>query len=252
MRLLLMLGLLLVGVGCAGPHSNGALWSEQNLEQERAMFQLGEARRAEQARAFELSVADEQLANERQRITTDLQMCPGPRQPLTLSVGDKVRDGIRVQAGGDAARLAQVASIALADWYTRRAAASGDAAFCQRARLALDGQSSGAEPVRDILDGLPVVTVSRGGTASAAATAVNVTDPMTIVSEYALGSLDAVQAPAPLPQYLAAVYGGSVDTGSSTHPDEEHAQAEVDQAAAAYPQWEPDALYAALRGGFTG
>jgi hypothetical protein len=69
------------------------------------------------------------------------------------------------------------------------------------------------------------------------------------VSNYALGYLDTVQAPSPLPQYLAAVYGGSLQALPYAPLDAETAQTAVDRAAPAYPQWEPDALYAALRGG---
>jgi hypothetical protein len=70
--------------------------------------------------------------------------------------------------------------------------------------------------------------------------------PLVTLSAYALGAIDSVSASAPLPQYLAAVYGGFV----SSEPvlDEEAAAALVDQQAPAYAEWEPDALYAALRG----
>ena len=53
---------------------------------------------------------------------------------------------------------------------------------------------------------------------------------------------------APLPQYLAWVYGGTLLTEAQP-VDAETAAAGVDAQAPAYPEWEPDALYAALRGG---
>ena len=77
----------------------------------------------------------------------------------------------------------------------------------------------------------------------------DVSDPQTALSAYVLGYVDAVRAPPPLPQYLAAVYGGTLEA-SSPMLDAETAQAEVDQSAPAHAEWEPDALYAALAGGF--
>jgi hypothetical protein len=73
---------------------------------------------------------------------------------------------------------------------------------------------------------------------------------MTALSNYALGYVETLQAAAPLPQYLALVYGGSVvDSGDSAGMDSESAAMLVDEQAGAYPEWEPDALYAALTGG---
>jgi hypothetical protein len=74
-------------------------------------------------------------------------------------------------------------------------------------------------------------------------------EPTLAVSEYALGYTDTVRAAAPLPQYLAFVYGGYVSEGHERQLDVDTAARLVDRDAAAYPQWEPDALYAALRGG---
>jgi hypothetical protein len=78
------------------------------------------------------------------------------------------------------------------------------------------------------------------------------------VSNYALGYVDTIRARAPLPQYLAAVYGGvlvDVDTPPRLNiwvpsPTENAGTREgaVDVLAPLYPQWEPDAIYAALRG----
>jgi hypothetical protein len=233
----------LTSAACAGPHSTGALWAQQNLDQERAMYQLSDAQRAGIAQAFELSLADESLQAERQRITTELQNCPGPRQRLGVSPGDVVRDTVRVRSQSDPGRLMEVAQLALADWYTRRAAASGNAQFCEQAQAALNGKlTQGA--AGDLLDNLPVASVTRDpGDPSPVATA---DPPLVRLSQYALGSVDGVTAAAPLPQYLAVAYGGLV-TSPQVY-DEETAADRVDKQAAAYPDWEPDALYAALRG----
>ena len=243
-------GALLLVVGCVGPHSSGALWAQQDVEQETAMFKLGDARRAAQAQAFELALADRDLAAERARIDAGLAGCPGSaRTPLTISSGDRVRDTIRLRAEGDAPRLASVAQIALADWRLRRAQASGETRWCDAARQALTspvveaGQS-------DLLTELGDAVVSRDSPSGAPGDSTpapsnwstNVT-----LSNYALGFVDTVQAASPLPQYLAAVYGGTLvrkpapaDTGGRSP------QALVDDLAPSHPDWEPDALYVAL------
>src|SRR5215210_418350 len=101
------LGLLVVG--CAGPHSSGGLWAQQNLERELALFRLSDAQRSAQARAFELAVADEALAAERTRIEARLQDCPGAlREQLSLSTADATRDGIRIRVQDDGERMAAV------------------------------------------------------------------------------------------------------------------------------------------------
>src|SRR5438445_10136383 len=97
-------GLLLVA-GCTGLHSTGALWVQQNLEQEAALFKLSDAQRADQAHIFEQALADEALASERSRLEHKLATCPGARQPLGVSPGDQVRDVIRIRAQADTARL---------------------------------------------------------------------------------------------------------------------------------------------------
>jgi hypothetical protein len=237
-----------LGVACVGPHSTGASWAQQNLEQERAAFQLSDAQRQGIAQAFELSVADESLQAESARITAELQNCPSPRQPLAVSTGDAVRDAIRVQSQADPRRLAEVAQLSLADWYARRASATGNAQFCDRAQSALSGagaSSTGASASADLLAGVPAATVSRD---QGDPTPPLATDPpLVMLSAYALGAVDSVYADAPLPQYLAAVYGGFVS--SQPVVDEETAADLVDKQAPAYADWEPDALYAALRGG---
>jgi len=69
------------------------------------------------------------------------------------------------------------------------------------------------------------------------------------LSNYALGYVDTVQAMAPLPHYLAAVYGGGLVLGPAKAPalnGAETPESLVDRFAPAYPEWEPDGLYAAL------
>ena len=70
---------------------------------------------------------------------------------------------------------------------------------------------------------------------------VNVT-----LSNYALRFVDTVQAASPLPQYLAAVYGGTLVRPPTADRGGRSAEAVVDELAPAAPAWEPDALYAAL------
>lgn len=234
--------LIVVGcAGCAGPHSTGALWARQNLDAERATFRLGDQKRAELAQQFEVSISDESLSAEVQRIETELQACPGPPEAFKPSDGDRVRDGIRLHVQSDAARLGMLSNVALADWFLRRGSATGDSRFCTRAQQALNG-SLGAPSAGDLLNGIPAAMVTR----FAAATPVEAD--VATVSNYALGYIDAVTGSAPLPQYLAVVYGGSL---AETAPamSIESAAIKVDMQAAAYPEWEPDALYAALRGG---
>jgi hypothetical protein len=265
MRLLVALGCLLL-VGCAGPHTTGGLWAEQNLDRELAMFRTGDAQRAAQARTYLASLADETLAAERSRIQTGLQDCPGSaRQPLALSVGDRPRDIVRIRAQGDTARLAATAQIALADWRLRRAQATGEARFCDDARQALSAsavESAASDPLVNAGTAAPdqppnVGTPATSDLLASAGTATVTRDPGhpsvpsetwapdVTLSNYAMGYIDTVQAPAPLPQYLAAVYGG-VLVGSPTPPglNGQTAAELVDRLAPAYPAWEPDALYA--------
>jgi hypothetical protein len=246
----LSIGLLVCGVACAGPHSSGALWSQRYVEQERVYFALTDVEHRAQAQQFELGLADESLAAENRRLDAALQVCPGPRQALAASTSDSLRDGIRARAQAKPDRLAQVAQVALADWYVRRASASGDARFCDRARMALTGTPE-TPATADLLNGLPAATVSRDDRSSAEATPRLSEARIATLSSYALGALDAVQAAAPLPQYLALVYGGYLYTSADSPPavDAETAATLVDQQAPAFPYWEPDALYAALRGG---
>jgi hypothetical protein len=246
----LSIGLLICGTACAGPHSTGALWSQQYVEQERPLFAMSDAQRQAQAQAFEFSLADEALGAESQRIQAAMEVCPGPVQAWRVSPDDRLRDDIRVRAQPDTERIRQVSQLALADWYLRRASTSGDARFCEQARMALSATPDSPAQA-SLLDGLPAAIVSRDNRPATAATPRSSEAPVATVSRYALGSVDAVQAPAPLPQYLALVYGGFLNTPADAIApiDAEAAAALVDQQAPAYPDWEPDALYAALRGG---
>ncbi len=238
MRLALSACVLLI-TACVGPHSSGALWSQQYVDQERAYFALSDAQRRAATTQFALSLADESLAAESQRLDAALQTCPGPRQALQASPGDKVRDGIRVQASGDAQRANKVAELALTDWYLRRASATGDAHFCDL------GRSHPAPPsATNLLEDLPPATVTRG--TSTVDVPTPEVPPLVTLSQYALGSIDTVSAAAPLPHYLAWVYGGTLLTDGNGKGSEA-AAAMVDAQAPAYPDWEPDALYAALR-----
>ncbi|MGI9147249.1 MAG: hypothetical protein ACR2IK_11955 [Chloroflexota bacterium] len=258
MRVLVALGCLLL-VGCTGPHSTGALWAQQNLEQETALFRLSDAQRADRARAFELSLADETLASERARIESGLQDCPasvGQPRSLAVSVGDRARDALRIRAQADPVRLNSLALVALADWRLRRARATGDAQFCADARQALAGpaisdfKAADTEALTDLLTGLGTATVTRDPRLGSVAD--EAWPPSVALSNYALGLVDTVQARAPLPQYLAAVYGGEL-LGPSVAPalQGETPESVVDRLAPAYPEWEPDALYAAIANGHT-
>ena len=193
---------------------------------------------------------------------------------MALSAGDKVRDTIRLRARGDSARLTAVAQVALADWYLRRGSSSGDAGLCDRARSALTSSpaaapqgdagaglgddahsattaaSSSSRP-DDLLAGLGEATVARSG--PWLSTLVRGGDePLVTLSLYATQVVDGVRAAAPLPQYLAAVYGGQL-TDAATPPNlrgqtAEEVETIVDELAPTYPEWEPDALYAAFGG----
>jgi len=250
-------------VGCVGPHSSGALWAQQNLEQELIIGRQTEAERLGKLHAYELALADESLASERMRLSSALQDCPGAtRLNLQLSPGDRVRDSVRVRIGEDAPRHAAVAQLALADWGLRRAQAAGAAHFCDDARQALSGTSSVASNTSDVLAQFGSATVTRGvqtaSVPSASALPANEADPAIAgltLSNYALGYTDTVRARAPLPQYLAAVYGGvllNVDPPPSLNiwvPSDQAFTPEsaVDLLAPVYPQGEPDAIYTALQ-----
>jgi hypothetical protein len=248
MRLSPALACLLLMVGCVGPHSTGALWAQQNLEQELVIGRQTAAERLAMLHAYELVLADEALASERARVTAALQDCPGSaRHSLQVSPGDRVRDSIRVRIGDDIQRQVAVAQLALADWRLRRGQATGEAHFCDEARQALGGSLSAAANTSDVLSSLGSATVTRDPRYASAAT--DEAGSVIGLSDYALGYTDTVRARAPLPQYLAAVYGG-VLLAVDSPPRLTAAQTPetvVDDLAPMYPQWEPDAIYAALQ-----
>lgn len=253
MRLLVAFSCVLL-VGCVGPHSTGALWAQQNLEQELVIGRQTEAEKLGKLHGYELALADEAMASDRARLSVALEDCPGAvRQGLQLSSGDRVRDAIRVRSGDDVQRQAAVAQLALADWRLRRARATGDAQFCNDARQALGGSASAAPNTSDVLGSLGFATVARDPRSVSAPT--DETEAELSLSNYALGYVDTVRARAPLPQYLAAVYGGvlvNVDPPPALNVWLPSAQAftredAVDLLAPAYPQWEPDALFVALQ-----
>ena len=147
----------------------------------------------------------------------------------------KTRDAARATQDPD--RSGRATRLAAADWYLRRAAATGQAALCDRARLALTQTPAGPAGVA-MPDGL----VQRDG---AAADPVDASaDAYQALGAYALGLVDTVRGPAPLVGHLAAIYGGALQvsagqTGAS-------AEEIVDRLAPGL-SWEPDGLYAALR-----
>src|SRR5204862_4020496 len=117
MRVICLFCLAALSIACAGPHSTGALWAQQSMEQEQALFQMNDDQRGDRARAFELGVADEALSGERQRISMEIEEGPGPRQTLGVSPGARARDAIRVDAHEDASTLMDMTVVAVADWY---------------------------------------------------------------------------------------------------------------------------------------
>jgi len=256
MRLTFVLGLLAL-VGCVGPHSSGGLWAQRNQELDTAPFRATDSQRAEQTHAFELGLADEALAAERARIDADLASCPGAtRQPLGLSRGDRARDGIRIRVQGDLQRLTSLAQVALADWRLRRGLATSDARFCDAARQALAGQSTAASAAIDPLSRLGSATVvrdaARAQVAAGQGSPADIDEaigsmPTTALSLYALGAIDTVRAAVPLPQYLAAVYGGAVLERATPDLNGRPPEVMVDDLAPSHPEWEPDAIYEALR-----
>jgi hypothetical protein len=234
--LLLVLG----GVACAPGGSSGSLWAldEAHLEEE-MVYRTPDPQRAAQARQYQLQVADADLAADQARLEALLASCPEPRQDrLEPSSGARVRDAVRVRQDPD--RSARVGRLAAADWYLRRAATTGQSAFCERARASL---TQSAAPEASL--GLPDAEVERdapGQNASAQPLDASA-DPYRALAAYGLGLVDSVRGPAPLVGHLAAIYGGSVRlaTDQTSSPEET-----VDRVAPGL-RWEPDGLYAALR-----
>lgn len=240
---------LLLATACSAPHTTGGLWAQQNLQQELQLFRLSDAQRAEGARAYELTVADDLLAAEQTRLGALLADCPGASGALNVDrQGDRARDGIRIQAQSDVARLKRVATLALADWYLRRAASTGDVRFCDRAGATLDGSEPPAVATADDpFAQPPMATVVRDAARAERAVLEGVPRELAL-SSYVLGWADTVRAPSPLPQYLAAVYGGTAHADQPIDPRGTPEEL-VDQLAPLHPDIEPDALFAALAKG---
>jgi hypothetical protein len=224
--------------GCS-PAGDSALWSARAVQQELVLSRLTDAQRAEQAHALELQVADAEIQKQDQALRDGLQDCPGPRTPLAISEADTLRDSLRSRVGDDAARLQKIADLALADWYVRRANATGFPELCYEASIALAVQ----QPPQATTPGLSASKATVARATSDTPTTYN--QPQEAIVAYALGWTDAVSASAPLPHYLAAVYGGSVLNGTPKRSNEQ-IEALVDQLAPSEPQWEPDAIWQAL------
>jgi hypothetical protein len=241
MRRVLVVCGLVASLGCAAPRSSGALWAleEARLEEE-TVYRTPQPQREAQARQYELLATDDLLAADQARLEGLLAGCPGPRQDrLEPSAGAKLRDAARSKQDPD--RRARADRLAAADWYLRRAATTGDASFCERARQSLD---QSVEPERTgRVQALPDGEVDQG-TASPEAIDASA-DPYLALVAYRLGLADAVRGPAPLVGHLAAIYGGSLKLPAveSAAPEPED---RVDRLAASL-EWEPDGLDAALR-----
>jgi hypothetical protein len=234
-----LLAALVLGTAGCGPSADGALWSARAIQQELVLSRLSDAQRLAAAHGAEVQLVDAILNQEESRLRGALHICPAERRPMAISPADKLRDSLRIRVADDSARLQKVADLALADWYVRRANATGFPELCYRASTALGVQK-------------PIQATTTGSSAEEATVArspgdppVSLGDAQTAIVAYALGWTDAVQAPAPLPHYLAAVYGGSVINVTQTRSNE-HVEALVDQLAPGQPRWEPDAIWQAL------
>jgi hypothetical protein len=239
-RLGILASAWLVLAGCAAPQSDGGLWARQGLQQELALSRISESRRAAQAHAYELTLADEQIAAQGQRLQQELRDCPGAnRVPLQVSPAASIRDALRLRVGEDEPRRAVLAQQALIDWYLRRARATGNADLCDKARTT----QPTATPFAQTPFGAEAATVVRTSLGDRPRYAEN-QPPDVLLALYVLGWADGVQAPAPLPHYLAAVYGGTVQPPPAFQGS---AEDEVDRIAPELPQWEPDALWSWLK-----
>src|SRR5262245_49545059 len=105
--------LLLLLVGCSSAERDGALWHYRESQLTLAIFGQSEQHRADEARAFELSLADAALAAEEARLAGLLATCPSSeRRALALSPGAQTRDRIRVRIEAEPERSARVAQLA--------------------------------------------------------------------------------------------------------------------------------------------
>jgi hypothetical protein len=139
-----------------------------------------------------------------------------------------------------------VANQALADWFVRRARATGSPERCAMARAALAGRTTTQAPSPELLNELGWATVTRS--ANYPGTPDDNLNDATARALYALGWSDTVRAASPLPEHLSAVYGGALVTEQplprtlqGRSPEEA-----VDALAPAFPSLEPDAILQAL------
>jgi hypothetical protein len=260
----------LVASACAPAGTSGGLWALDEAELERDVFRQSDAERLNAAVAHELAVVDAILAAETARLGAALADCPTPGRPaLGVSAGDRARDQARAKA--DAPRRQRLASLALADWWLRRAATAGDASLCQLAGSLLANQAADARGGRAAtppdsetaslwqrVRSLPPMLAQRQDAAPRLVvidlSADDVQTPAAwtaAIADYTLAQVDGVRAPAPLPAYLVAVYGGTlVVDGVASHANVEagpELQRLVDRLAPSLPDWEPDALLASLQ-----
>jgi hypothetical protein len=244
-RLGILASAWLVLAGCAAPPSDGGLWARQGLQQELAVSRQTDAQRAAQAHAYELTLADEALRTQADRIEAELKDCPGQtRTPMRVAPASSIRDAIRVRIGDDAQRRATLGRQALTDWYLRRARATGDPALCERART--------AQPAPNATAQLPVgppdpIDVTRTFLPDKAVIARGQPSDV-LVTLYALGWADGVRAPSPLPEYIRAVYGGSLNYTSSaasviSFGGRATLEDLLDDEMPLYPDIEPDAIW---------
>ncbi len=377
--------------GAAGPE----LWAGRVITLEDEGYRLSDEQRADRAWQNEVAVMNGWLAAGATILGQEVAACPAAALAGQPARGARERDGVRARVQADAARtgvahaamrgklLLVAQQQALADWFLRRAAATGDVRHCQAARAAgqlADLPRGDGMPVLDdvappipgaprvalrrySIEAMPLVLARRVGAASltlvdvgsgnpaasvgsdadaAVASSVDLvalgrddfvdaynlydrapvaiaalladpdralasvvvadaeppgtlaatlaplarpvaaSDSLQLLGWYATGAVDGVLAQAPLPQYLAAQYGGSIvwdaaDDGPSaplaaaslvvtTSADAALRQRLiavaragtqllrssapedlVDAVASDFPQWEPDAVLAAVR-----
>jgi hypothetical protein len=247
MRLLGPCVALVLLVGCASQHSDGGLWDRQAIQQEDVQGRLPAPQRQAARRGVELAAADAALETEQERLGQELADCPSAaREPLKPSAFIEVRDSVRIRAAGDTARLQRVGSQALADWYVRRARATGSMQQCDSARAALNGQTQAQQPVTDVVGQLGWATVTRAASYPGDALAAPTNEQATAL--YGLAWTDTLRAQSPLPEQLSAAYGGALLTEQPLPPAIGGRSSEevVDVLAPAYPTVEPDALLLAL------
>ena len=239
-------GLLLIS--CSGPGASGALWAldETRLEEELVNRQTA-AQRLAAARDTALQAVDESLSAEAQRVGGLLADCPGSPRAFEASVGSRRRDAARIR--GDANSRQRAAALAQADWFVRRAAATTQATFCDRASRALAGAEDAQPPAElvALVQALPQAEVQAEPAGAVGEQVDAAAAPSFATALYGIGLVDGVRGPAPLIAQLAGTYGGRLSLpllagAASVAPEEV-----VDRVAARFPDWEPDGMYTALR-----